>query len=84
MNQILVDGIIAVAFHNGVLRIECGTINREGKLDSSGSLLIPGPQAGAVLQSIANATKELEKRHREQVAKAAADAGKTPAPPVEH
>ena len=59
MNQVLADGIIYVAFLNGVLRIECGSINRDGKLSPSGTLLIPGPQAGTVLQSIANATKEL-------------------------
>ena len=79
MTQILVDGIISVAFVNGVLRIECGSISRDGKLSASGTLLIPGPQARKVLQSIANATKELEKRQREQLAKA--NAGN---PPVEH
>jgi hypothetical protein len=79
MTQILVDGIISVAFVNGVLRIECGSVDRDGKLSPSGTLLVPGSQAGTVLQSVANATKELEKRHREQLAKASADL-----PPVEH
>ncbi len=84
MNQILVDGIMAVAFHHGVLRIDCGTIDREGKLSLSGSLMIPGAQAGVVLQSIANAARELEKRGREKAAKAAAEPAKADTPPVEH
>jgi len=80
MNQNLVDGILSVAFHHGVLRIECGAIDRDGKLSPSCLLLIPGPQAGTVLQSVANATRELEKRHREQAGKAAS----APEGPVEH
>lgn len=81
MTQILVDGITYVAFINGVLRIECGTVNREGKLSPSGTLLIPGAQAGPVLKSIADAAKELGKRQRERAGKARAADVKTP---VEH
>lgn len=69
MTQILVDGINFVSFVNGILRIECASVNREGKLSPSGTLLIPGAQAGAVLQSIANAAQEIEKRQREQLLK---------------
>ncbi len=65
MTQILVDGITYVSFINGVLRIECGSIGRDGKLSPSGTLLIPGPRAGAVLKSISDAAKELGKRQRE-------------------
>lgn len=81
MPQILVDGVTTVSFVNGILRIECGSVNREGKLSPSGTLLIPATQAGRVLKSIANAAKELEKRQREQFAKAQADAA---VQPVEH
>jgi hypothetical protein len=81
MNQILVDGITYVAFVNGVLRIECGAINREGKLAPSGTLLIPAPQASAVLKSIVSAASDLERRVRE---KSAAASTETAAPPVAH
>ena len=80
MTQILVDGVTYVSFINGILRIECGSVNREGKLSPSGTLLIPATRAGPVLKSIADAAKELGKRQREGVGKAAE--GK--APPVEH
>jgi hypothetical protein len=81
MTQILVDGVTYVSFVNGVLRIECGCAGREGKLTPSGTLLIPGPQAGRVLASIADAAKELGKRQRERLEKAKADSA---TPPVEH
>jgi hypothetical protein len=81
MTQILIDGVTYVSFTNGILRIECGSVNREGKLSPSGTLLIPGVQAGRVLQSIADAAKELGKRARDKAGSAQAGAGK---PDVEH
>ena len=81
MTQILVDGITYVAFLNGVLRIECGALNREGKLVPSGTLLIPGSQASAVLKSISTAAADLERRLRDKVGAAQAAAAE---PPVEH
>jgi len=80
MTQILVDGVTYVSFINGILRIECGSVGRDGKLTPSGTLLIPGAKAGPVLQSIADAAKELGKRQREGAGKAA----EGQVPPVEH
>jgi len=78
MTQILVDGVTYVSFLNGILRIECGSIDRSGKLVPSGTLLIPAAQAGPVLKSIADATRELEKRVREKAGAKQSDSGTQP------
>ena len=65
----LIDAIKSVAFHNGVLRIECVAIGPKGEEQSSGTLLIPGNQAGPVLQALVSAAQELEKKVREAAAK---------------
>jgi hypothetical protein len=41
MTRILVDVITNITFHNGVVRVECGTVGPDGKANPSGSLLIP-------------------------------------------
>jgi hypothetical protein len=66
MTQILIDSITNITFHGGVLRFECVTVGPEGKPVTSGTLLIPGPVAGSVLQALIKGTQELEKRMREQ------------------
>ncbi len=66
MIQILIDGITNIAFHSGILRIECATVSPDGKPHPSGTLIIPGPVAGQVLQALIKGTQELEKKMREQ------------------
>ena len=66
MTQILVDGIKNITFHSGVLRVECATVGPDGKSYTSGSLVIPGPVAGQVLQALIKGMQELEKKVREQ------------------
>ena len=83
MTQILVDGITYVSFINGVLRVECGSVDRQGKLSPSGTLLIPGNQAGVVLQGIANAAQELDKRAREKMGESG-EAGEPAGAPSQH
>jgi len=65
MTQILIDGITNISFHGGVLRIECVTVGPEGKQQPSGTLVIPGPVAGHVLQALIKGTQELDKKIRE-------------------
>ena len=50
MSVILIDGLKTVGFHNGILRIECVQAGPNGEERSSGTLLIPGNQAGQVLK----------------------------------
>jgi hypothetical protein len=66
MTQILIDGITNISFHSGVLRIECATVGPDGKPHPSGTMVIPGPVAGQVLQALIKGTQELEKQMREQ------------------
>ncbi len=66
MTQILVDGITNISFHGGVVRVECATVGPDGKPHPTGTLAIPGPVAGQVLQALIKGTQELEKKMREQ------------------
>ena len=72
MSVILIDGLKAVSFHIGILRIDCIEAGPNKEERSSGTLLIPGNQAKQVLQALVGAAQELEKRMREQQAAAAA------------
>ena len=72
MSVILIDGLKAVSFHNGILRIDCIEAGPNKEERSSGTLLIPGNQARQVLQALVRATQELENKLREQAAAAAA------------
>ncbi len=74
MSVILIDGLKTVGFHNGILRIECTEAGPGGEERSSGTLLIPGNQAGQVLKSLVEATQQLEKRLREQQQETAGNA----------
>ena len=66
MSVILIDGLKTVGFHNAILRIECVQAGPNGEERPSGTLLIPGNQAGHVLKALVEATQQLEKRLREQ------------------
>ncbi len=76
--MVLHDRVAAVVFQNNILRFDCVSSGPEGVERHSGTLLIPANQAGTVLQTLVNATAELEKRLREQAEHAAAAAA-TPA-----
>jgi len=75
MSVVLIDGLKAAAIHNGILRIECVAVGPNGEERPSGTLLIPGHQAGAVLKALVDATQELDKRLREQAAQQQATSG---------
>lgn len=68
MSVTLIDGLKTIAFHNGILRIDCTAAGPNGEERPSGTLLIPGNQARQVLVALVNATQELEKRLREAAA----------------
>ena len=68
MSVTLIDGLKMIAYHNGILRIDCVAAGPNGEERPSGTLLIPGNQARQVLVALVNATQELEKRMREQAA----------------
>jgi hypothetical protein len=66
MQTLLIDGIKDVVLHNGMLRVDCVSAGPNGQEQHSGTLLIPANIAGAVVQTLANAFTELDKKIREQ------------------
>jgi hypothetical protein len=66
MQLLLIDGIKDVVLHNGMLRVDCVSAGPNGAEKPSGTLLIPANIAGPVVQTLANALAELEKKIREQ------------------
>lgn len=75
MTTMLVDNVKAVAFHNGVLRIDCVAVGSNNEEQSSGTLLIPGNMVGPILQALVTASQDLDKQMREHAAKHASTAG---------
>ena len=67
MPILLIDGIKDVVLHNGVLRVECVSAAANNQQQPSGTLLIPANIAGALVQSLANALAELDRKMREQM-----------------
>jgi hypothetical protein len=66
MQILLIDGIKDVVLHNGVVRVECVSAGPNGQQNHSGTIVIPAAIAGAVVQTLANAFTELDKKLREQ------------------
>jgi hypothetical protein len=71
MSQILVDAISNVTVANGLIRVDCVAVGPNNQQVPSGTLLIPGPQVGPVLNALVNAMKELQRKQEEQAAAAA-------------
>jgi hypothetical protein len=65
MSLTLIDGIKAVSFHNGVVRIDCVSAGPNNEERPSGTLLIPGPRAGQIVQALTQALQELGNKLRE-------------------
>jgi hypothetical protein len=66
MSQILIDGITNVAFGNGVVRIDCVMAGPNNEMRPSGTLLIPGQQAGLIINRLVKAMQELQRKQQEQ------------------
>ena len=65
MSLTLIDGIKAVSYHNGVVRIDCFSTGPNNEERSSGTLVIPGPRAGQIVQALTQALQELSNKLRE-------------------
>ena len=61
MAEILIDAIGNVTVAAGLVR-DCVAVGPNNQQRPSGTLLIPGPQAGAVLTALVNAMKELQRK----------------------
>jgi hypothetical protein len=75
MSMIMVDGIKDIVFHNGIVRIDCLSAGPNGEQRSSGTIVIPANVTGPILQSLANAMQELDKKIREHAAEMASKNG---------
>jgi hypothetical protein len=71
MSMIMVDGIKDIVFHNGIVRIDCLAAGPNGEQRPSGTIVIPANVTGPILQSLANAMQELDKKIREHAAEMA-------------
>lgn len=78
MQVLLMDGIKDVVLHNGMVRVDCVSVGPNGRENPSGTLVIPANIVAAVVQTLAGALQELDKKIREQQA-AAADSASTSA-----
>ena len=53
----LVDGVSAIAVHNGVARIQFMRLNVEGKPEPSLELAVPVPQVRSIMEAFQKAAK---------------------------
>jgi hypothetical protein len=65
MTVTLIDGIKSVSYHNGVVRIDCFSTGSNNEERPSGTLVIPGPRAGQIVQALTQALQELSNKLRE-------------------
>jgi hypothetical protein len=65
MSTVIIDGIKDIVLHNGMVRIDCLSMGPNGETRPSGTLVIPGNITAPILQTIANALQELDKKLRE-------------------
>jgi hypothetical protein len=73
MTQMLIDGVRAITLHGNVVRITCVSLGPEGKQEDCGTLVIPGPSVGGVMQTLVNGLQEMQKQIREKTGAAAAE-----------
>jgi hypothetical protein len=64
--MILIDAITNLSILNGVVRIECSAVGPDGQQRPSGTMIIPGAAAGAVINALIQGAQQLEKKVQEQ------------------
>jgi hypothetical protein len=75
MSLTLIDGIKAVSFHNGIVRIDCIAAGPNNEERRSGTLLIPAARAGQIVQAMTQALQDLGNKLREHQQQNAPTAG---------
>jgi hypothetical protein len=61
----LVEGLGSVTFVNGILRIQCTSVDPEGKAQESGTIEIPGSAVGTVIQGMSAAAQGISDKLNE-------------------
>lgn len=58
----LVESLGNVTFVNGILRVQCTSVDPEGKVTNSGIIEIPAGSLNGVLNGLINASKAIEEK----------------------
>jgi hypothetical protein len=66
--NLIVERIANIAVTNGIVRIECVSVNAAGQEKPSGTVLIPANLAGPVVHSLVKGMQELDKKLRDAAA----------------
>lgn len=61
----LIENLGNVTFVNGILRVQCTSVDPEGKVRESGILEIPGSSVSVIINGLANASKAIEEKLKE-------------------
>jgi predicted RNA-binding protein with EMAP domain len=73
VDNYFIEQIENVSFANGVFRITLGTQEEDQKTRASVRLLIPANQISAILQGMASAAKDIDKKVQEKIGELAAN-----------
>ena len=69
----LIENLGNVTFVNGILRVQCTSVDPEGKIRDAGILEIPGASVSVIINGLANASKAIEEKLKENDSTADAD-----------
>jgi|TARA_B110000444_G_scaffold247929_1_gene271173 hypothetical protein len=58
----LIEGLSNITFVNGILRVQCTSIDPSGKEVETGTLEIPGGNVAAILNGLINSSKAIEEK----------------------
>lgn len=58
----LIENLGHVTFVNGILRVQCTSVDPEGKIRESGVIEIPGGSVNAVLNGLVSASKAIQEK----------------------
>lgn len=58
----LIESLGNVTFVNGILRVQCNSVDPEGKIRESGVIEIPAGSLNGVLNGLINASKAIEEK----------------------
>lgn len=61
----LIEGLGSVTYVNGILRVQCVSVNPKGDYSNSGTLEIPGANVNDVLNGLIASAKGIEEKLNE-------------------
>ena len=61
----IIEGLGSVTYVNGILRVQCVSVNPKGEYTNSGTLEIPGANVNEVLNGLISSAKGIEEKLNE-------------------